>query len=937
MNVISSRLLPFAFLLIIFTFMVSTSASAQFDGGDGTKEDPWQIATVEQLQSIADKPDAHFILTADIDASSTADWNDGLGFEPIGDMDPRFTGSLDGNGYNISGLTIIRTGQNYVGLFGETHQATLQNVHLLDAEITGKNYVGGLAGSMSGGFIEHSSVTGFISGEDNVGGLTGSLYQGTIQGSYTAMSINGTRTVGGITGSMQISELVHSYSLSDVAGESTVGGIAGKVYAIGFETVEYNDLKGMISATFVAGLIEGEQKTGGLIGSVSWGVPTKSNKNQSNSLLSGAKSTDTNLLVTSYWDSVTTNQPFAIGSNHRWENFEVDTVGLESSQMTGQSAYIHMLDFDFNETWQLTSGYPVLSWQDADNAVEIPEVPRIVAESRAIEFGTSGIGIQKTIGFSIENTGIADLSIDVSVSGVDEPRFMIDESNQSLTLSPSATITIPIHFTPETGEQVQAELLIEHNAQNEESPLVVSLSGKGMNVDFAGGTGTAEDPWQIETLDQLDDIRLILQDHYILMNDLDASETSNWNNGAGFNPIGDVDSGFSGSFNGNDYEIHGLFINRTATYGVGLFGFMDKGTIQRIHLKEVQITGGPYTGSLVGFKRGGTVIHSHTDGVVQGTHTYTGGFIGYQRGGEIRNSSSTVNVTGIDRTGGLIGFNAATVTDSWASGSVTGRDEIGGLAGRNGYAPPLEGYISRSYATGDVTGQNRVGGLSGSHQNGKIENVFATGNVTGETTVGGLIGYGFEPVVHAYAAGRVEGESKIGGIAGSLGINSLSSVYWDKDISGVNNASGSSSSEGITGSTTIEMQQQSTYEGWDFDEIWAISEGQFYPWLQELGMPVSNEPEPLHTDIPSSVELHQNYPNPFNPVTVIGYRLPVSSDVRLEVFDITGRQVATLVNGLQQAGQHQAAFDASGFASGIYFYRLHTGEQILTQKMTLIK
>ena len=98
MNVISSRLLPFAFLLIIFTFMVSTSASAQFDGGDGTKEDPWQIATVEQLQSISDNLDAHFILTADIDASSTADWNDGLGFEPIGDMDPRFTGSLDGNG-----------------------------------------------------------------------------------------------------------------------------------------------------------------------------------------------------------------------------------------------------------------------------------------------------------------------------------------------------------------------------------------------------------------------------------------------------------------------------------------------------------------------------------------------------------------------------------------------------------------------------------------------------------------------------------------------------------------------------------------------------------------------------------------------------------------------------------------------------------------------
>src|SRR6056297_82936 len=459
MNVISSRLLPFAFLLMIFTFMVSTSASAQFDGGDGTKEDPWQITTVEQLQSISDNLDAHFILTADIDASATADWNDGLGFEPIGDMDPRFTGSLDGNGYNISGLTIIRTGQNYVGLFGETHQATLQNVHLLDAEITGKNYVGGLAGSMSGGFIEHSSVTGFISGEDNVGGLTGSLYQGTIQGSYTAMSINGTRTVGGITGSMQISELVHSYSLSDVAGESTVGGLIGMIESVTSSNGDTEDEAGIVSGSFAAGRVDGEERTGGLIGEIIWVVLTKAD-------LSGDETiSDTSSILKSYWDIEATGQTRAVGTDERWEAFYIDTVGAK----------------------------------------------------------------------------------------------------------------------------------------------------------------------------------------------------------------------------------------------------------------------------------------------------------------------------------------------------------------------------------------------------------------------------------------------------------------------------------------TLPMQQQSTYEGWDFDEIWAISEGQSYPWLQKLGMPVSNEPEPLHTDIPSSVELHQNYPNPFNPVTVIGYRLPVSGDVTLEVFDITGRRVATLVNGLQQAGQHQAAFDASGFASGIYFYRLHTGEQILTQKMTLIK
>lgn len=936
MNVTRSRLLPFALLLIIFIFLVSTTSFAQFEGGEGSESDPWQVSTVEQLQSLADYPDAHFILISDIDASPTADWNDGLGFEPIGDWDSRFTGSLDGNGYSISGLTINRGNENNVGLFRVIQNTTLRNIRLISVDISAKDYVGGLVGTMNGGIIEQSAVTGIISGQRYVGGHTGSLSQGRIRSSYTAASITGISSVGGITGYMDSSEIFHSYSLSDIVGEAQVGGLAGSVHAI---TGYYSDdTIGMISGSFAAGLVEGEQEIGGLIGAVIWVELTKSHKNQPDSRVSEIKSIDTNSLVTSYWDSVTTGQSFAVGSDHRWEGFAVDTVGLESGQMSGQNAYIHMLELDFNNTWQLTSGYPVLSWQNADDMVEFPEVPRIVAEVDAIEFGTSGIGVQKTIGFSIENTGIADLSIDVSVSGPDESRFMVEESNQSLTISPNATFSIPVHFTAENGDSVQAELLIEHNAQNEGSPLVVLLSGKGKVVDFPGGSGTADDPWHIVTLDHLNHMRLIMQDHYILMNDLDASETSNWNNGAGFKPIGDADTGFSGSFNGNDYEIHGLFINRPSTYNVGLFGFMDNGTIKRIHLKEVQITGGPYTGSLLGFKRGGTIMHSHTDGVVQGTHTYTGGFIGYQRGGEIRNSSSSANVTGLDRTGGFIGFNAATVTDSWASGSVTGHDEIGGLAGRNGYAPPLVGYISRSYATGDVLGENRVGGLSGSHQNGKIENVFATGNVTGETTVGGLIGYGFEPVVNAYAAGSVKGESKIGGIAGSLGISSLTSVYWNMDVSGVTNATGGSSSDGITGSTTTEMQQQSTFEGWDFDETWAISEGETYPYLQQLGLPVSNETESQPREVPRTAELHQNYPNPFNPATVISYQLPENRNVTLEVFDVTGRRVAVLIDDeFRSSGTHRVPFQASSLSSGVYFYQLKAGDQTLTQKMTLIK
>ncbi|SMO54921.1 Por secretion system C-terminal sorting domain-containing protein [Gracilimonas mengyeensis] len=99
---------------------------------------------------------------------------------------------------------------------------------------------------------------------------------------------------------------------------------------------------------------------------------------------------------------------------------------------------------------------------------------------------------------------------------------------------------------------------------------------------------------------------------------------------------------------------------------------------------------------------------------------------------------------------------------------------------------------------------------------------------------------------------------------------------------------------------------------------------------------VSNEPEP--SNIPSQITLGQNYPNPFNPSTVISYQLDSNQLVRLEVFDVTGRKVATLVDGQRlSAGSHRASFDASGLSSGVYFYRLETGGQTLTRKMLLVK
>ncbi len=104
------------------------------------------------------------------------------------------------------------------------------------------------------------------------------------------------------------------------------------------------------------------------------------------------------------------------------------------------------------------------------------------------------------------------------------------------------------------------------------------------------------------------------------------------------------------------------------------------------------------------------------------------------------------------------------------------------------------------------------------------------------------------------------------------------------------------------------------------DRIWYRPMREIRDLLGSVG-PTATPGTP--TEIPAGVTLLQNYPNPFNPTTTIGYQLPAGAHVRLVMFDLLGREVAVLVNERKEAGRHAVTFDATGLASGTYFYRLH--------------
>jgi len=190
---------------------------------DGT----YVVTDDHELQAVTADPSAEYRLGADIDASLTEQWNDGSGFDPIGSNSKRFTGSFDGNGHTITGVTINRPGEDYVGLFGETDlDATVENVALETVDVSGSDNVGGLVGR-NNGTVKGSYATASVSGSSSVGGLVGYNFDGTVERSYSTGSVEGDNYMGGLIGTNYIGTVSQSYATGTVSNGSDVGGLVG--------------------------------------------------------------------------------------------------------------------------------------------------------------------------------------------------------------------------------------------------------------------------------------------------------------------------------------------------------------------------------------------------------------------------------------------------------------------------------------------------------------------------------------------------------------------------------------------------------------------------------------------------------------------------------------------------------------------------------------
>ncbi|ULO09856.1 chitobiase/beta-hexosaminidase C-terminal domain-containing protein [Paenibacillus sp. 19GGS1-52] len=319
--------------------------AADFEG-TGSEDNPYLIATADQLNKVRDhlgEDGAFFKLTEDI---SLIDYQDDKGWSPIGNAAAPFVGNMNGDGFTITGLLIDRDSDNGVGLFGD-NMGTIQNIKLEAGIIKGKSNVGGLVGfNDSNGVIRYSYASADVNGVVGVGGLVG-LNNGYISNSYTTGSVTGYSGVGGLAG-ITDGWISDNYSTSAVSGSSYVGGLVG------------NMIDGYIANNYAAGVVTGVSNTGGFMG------------NDSN-----------RTTINNYYDTQTTGKA-GLGAS-----------GKTTVEMKTISTYE---GWDFRFTWYIDVGqYPKLfSGITGDPTANLPGGTVAVGTSVVLSSATEGASIYYT-------------------------------------------------------------------------------------------------------------------------------------------------------------------------------------------------------------------------------------------------------------------------------------------------------------------------------------------------------------------------------------------------------------------------------------------------------------------------------------------------------------------------------------------------------------
>jgi hypothetical protein len=665
-----------------------------------------------------------------IDTSGTATWNANAGFVPIGSL-MFYTGTFNGAGFTISGLSIDLPNGQDVALFGATGTtALLENVGLVNNSDTGIGPVGGLVGENDGGTVETSYATGAVTGEsggNQVGGLVGFNEGGTVETSYATGAVtSGTSgyELGGLVG-INNGMIEATYATGAVMGGTSGDEVGGLVGFNGGGTVE---------TSYATGAVSGYEGVGGLVGdndgelSVSYSTGQVTGTNDVGGFV-GYTSSGT--LADCYYATGASGQGSGVGTNSNAQGAytTITYVGNSAASVTGLTLAQMMQsgnfdsNWDFTNTWTTNNGatIPLLdalsvdlsgasvgttdtidligqgnvlytttavggnySFYVPDNVVTsgvlvgdasgyaasayyvagaIPSAPITGVNLYHDTLSVLGSGVASNTALGNAVNGYTGAGVDYTVTGssllTDMGVSMTIGSNYVLdgnvtvsgtlsttaagALTGSANVTLATESIALAGSVADTGVVTFNSSGTitDSGPVQVGgfilsggtwtqivgqngltalpafstttdfeLQGTGSTFErFAGVDSANGNAYEIADVYGLEGLaspsNSLLSANAELVNNIDASGTSSWNGGAGFVPMGNNSTNFTGIFNGQGHAINHLTINLPGSGYVGLFGYSASGSVvENVGLVDDSVSGAALVGGLVGLNDG---------------------------------------------------------------------------------------------------------------------------------------------------------------------------------------------------------------------------------------------------------------------------------------------------------------------------------------------
>ena len=688
---------------------------ATINGNDYiTKADGYMwVEDVEQLQAIDTNLSGNYALRNSIDATATENWNKNNGFSSIGvDENGKtngvgFTGNFDGIDYNIFGLTINRSDETNVGLFGAATNANINNVTLVGGKIIGGTDVGAIVGAAEMTNISNVTNSAKVEGNNSVGGIVGVADATTVENAINTGAVEAKRNdIGGLIGSMtdtnitdnKKSELIgNSYNLGDVSSEGhNVGGLVGHAVnsTIGDGTnLVYNRMD-----------VTGAYNVGGIVGNMT--ASTVRNAENSGTVLASGSLTD----EYNYHTDIANENNLPVGSSLSNGIVSIDVNVANAGGIAGSSS-------DSSIIKDVTNSGDVSSRKQEGTE-------NINGQNYNYEYYTAG-----NVGGIVGSA--ADTNITNATNRENEIRGAHNVGGIAGYFSGTGTID-NIDKGINDGGDIMATgarngngFVMESVRQSGDEDFIIGniggivgyMDGKGVKVTGSANRGTVH----TENIEDADNV-------------LTISKAANVGGIVGKIDANTNETGLLSDFRNGNYKNASV----SKSYNTG------------------NVTGYTGVGGVIGMMYNGSVAGSYNQGAINTTRQV------YRGGGS--------NIDPLNM-GGIVGDTteqtsaSAVIYDVYNEGQIGDENfefyarHVGGIVGR------LSGTVEKAYNTGDIyNNDTAVGGIVGWWYNGNIKNVFNTGNITvrsaTELQVGGIAGAAetrYKTLENAYNLGTIRG------------------------------------------------------------------------------------------------------------------------------------------------------------------------------------